>query len=116
MFTAHSLVGQPGPDPANGALSFWTAQVFAESFPCQCGLVGDETVNAEIEQALHIPRAVDDPGLHLLTAAVRVEQEGAVEAVLLDAEEIDVQPRGLAGIERKQVADGYLRGELAHFE
>src|SRR5436190_21322561 len=114
--TARTLIGQPGPDPAKGTFGFWAPVVFVESLSRQRGLIRDEPVNTKIEQALHIPRGVDRPGINLLTTAMRVEEEPAVESVLLDTEEIDVQPRRLAGVEGKQVANGHLRSELAHLQ
>src|SRR5262245_1894965 len=64
-------IRQPGPDAAYGALGCRTAEVLIASLARQRGLVGDDAVHVEIEQAFHVLRSINGPGINLLTATVR---------------------------------------------
>src|SRR5262245_3581916 len=93
------LVAQPASNPHGRSLKSWAAEVFIEGFSREGGLVGDDTINVQIKLTLQILDGVDGPGINLLAALVSLCNETMVEAVLFDAEEIDIQPRGFAGIE-----------------
>jgi len=61
----------------------------------QSRLVRYQTIDPEIEQPLHIFGLVYRPGINLLSAPLRPNDETAIRSGLLDAQEIHIQSRGL---------------------
>src|SRR5215471_18331251 len=98
-----------------GAFRLGTLAIFGESRTSERGLVCDNTVNAEIEEALHVAGSIDRPGIDLLASTMSPADKTVVESGLLHAQKVDVQSRRLTGIKRKQVTDGQIRGKSMHF-
>src|SRR3954469_4216623 len=93
-----------------------TFAIFAECATRECRLVGDNTVDAEVKETLHVSGNINGPRVDLLASAMRPADESVVEPGLLHAQEIDVQSRRFTSIEREQVADGHARRESMHFQ
>jgi hypothetical protein len=62
-------------------------------------LIRDHPINAQIKLTSHIFDGIHSPGINLLAPRVSLSDEWAVQSILLYAEEIDIQPGRLAGIE-----------------
>src|SRR5215510_8608022 len=98
-----------------GAFRGGALPISSESFTRERGLVCDDTVNAEIEEALHVAGRIDGPGIDLLASTMSPADKTLVESGLLHAQKVDVQSRRLTGIKREQVTDGHIRGKSMHF-
>src|SRR5215510_957024 len=97
-----------------GAFRRGTLAILSEGRAGERGLVCDDTVNAEGEEALHVAGSIDGPGIDLLASTMSAADKTEVEPGLLHAQKVNVQSRRLTGIERKQVTDGHIRGEAMH--